>query len=91
MVGAGFSKFADLASNDGRSPPLWSDFETEMRKRLHGESLPNDPLKLAEQYNAALGRHALDALRPSPGCRNTAHLPAEERSEGTAEVSPPQS
>lgn len=62
MVGAGFSKFARLASQDGRPPPLWSDFEAEMRKRLHGESLPTDPLKLAEQYSTALGRHALDAL-----------------------------
>ena len=62
MVGAGFSKFARLASQDGRSPPLWSDFELEMRKRLHEENLPADPLKLAEQYAAALGRHALDAL-----------------------------
>lgn len=62
MVGAGFSRFARLASQDGRTPPLWSDFEVEMRKRLHGESLPNDPLKLAEQYSTALGRHALDSL-----------------------------
>lgn len=62
MVGAGFSKFANLASKDGRSPPLWNDFEVEMRKRLHGESLPNDALKLAEQYGVALGRHALDGL-----------------------------
>lgn len=62
MIGAGFSKFARRASQDGRSPPLWSDFDVEMRKGLHGESLPADPLKLAEQYSAALGRHALDAL-----------------------------
>jgi hypothetical protein len=62
MVGAGFSKFARLASQDGRSPPLWSDFATEMRKRLDGDNLPNDPLGLAEQYGVALGRHALDAL-----------------------------
>ena len=62
MVGAGFSRFARLASQDGRSPPLWGDFATEMRKRLDGENLPNDPLVLAEQYGVALGRHALDAL-----------------------------
>jgi hypothetical protein len=62
MVGAGFSKFARLASQDGRSPPLWGDFAAEMRKRLAGENLPNDPLVLAEQYGVALGRHALDAL-----------------------------
>ncbi|WP_354096954.1 SIR2 family protein [Bradyrhizobium sp. RT10b] len=62
MVGAGFSKFAQLASQDGRSPPLWGDFATEMRKRLDGDNLPNDPLGLAEQYGVALGRHALDAL-----------------------------
>lgn len=62
MVGAGFSKFAQLASQDGRSPPLWSDFATEMRKRLDGDNLPTDPLGLAEQYGVALGRHALDGL-----------------------------
>lgn len=62
MVGAGFSKFARLASQDGRSPPLWADFAAEMRKRLGGEKLPSDPLILAEQYGVALGRHALDTL-----------------------------
>jgi hypothetical protein len=62
MVGAGFSKFARLVSQTGRTPPIWRDFELEMRARLHEEGAPADPLKLAEQYQAALGRHALDAL-----------------------------
>jgi hypothetical protein len=62
MVGAGFSRFARLASQAGRTPPLWRDFEVEMRKRLHEDGAPTDPLKLAEQYRAALGRPALDAL-----------------------------
>jgi hypothetical protein len=62
MVGAGFSKFANLASANGRAAPLWRDFEKEMRHRLGDADVSSDPLKLAQQYQAALGRHALDGL-----------------------------
>lgn len=62
MIGAGFSRFARLASKTGKLPPLWNDFADEMRRRLNDEGVSSDPLKLADQYSAALGRHALDAL-----------------------------
>ena len=63
MVGAGFSRFADLASGNGRIPPLWSTFQAEMAEQLYpGDNRDFDALKLAEEYRAALGQHALDAL-----------------------------
>lgn len=63
MVGAGFSQNARLASNIGRRPPLWHHFEREMAGRLYpGSQAAHDPLKLAEEYKAALGQHALDGL-----------------------------
>lgn len=63
MVGAGFSQNARLASGTGRKPPLWRTFEREMAERLYpGSKVAHDPLKLAEEYKAALGQHALDGL-----------------------------
>lgn len=63
MVGAGFSRFAQLASETARLPPLWSDLRREMVQRLYGDEDPGrDALKLADEYAVALGRHALDAL-----------------------------
>ncbi|CAN7520732.1 SIR2 family NAD-dependent protein deacylase [Rhizobium sp. LjRoot254] len=63
MVGAGFSRSAKRVSQPTRVPPLWSTFEKEMLARLYpGSSKFYDPMKLAEEYRAALGQHALDAL-----------------------------
>src|SRR5258708_2899171 len=62
MVGAGMSKAARRAAEDSKAPPLWSDFAKAMAERLHSLDLGRDPLKLADEYEAALGRHALDAL-----------------------------
>lgn len=63
MVGAGFSRFSELDSDTGRMPPLWSTFQAEMAAQLYpGEQREFDALKLAEEYRAALGQHALDAL-----------------------------
>lgn len=64
LVGAGFSRNAKLASPMSRKPPLWSNFSRIMREALYGnkESTISDPLKLAEEYKAALGPTALDNL-----------------------------
>ncbi|WP_179869801.1 SIR2 family NAD-dependent protein deacylase [Rhizobium chutanense] len=63
MVGAGFSRCAKKVSEFSPLPPLWSTFEKAMLGRLYpGEQKSYDPLKLAEEYKAALGAHALDAL-----------------------------
>jgi len=62
MVGAGMSKAADRAAEDTRPPPLWQDFADAMSKRLQTLDPTRDPLKLADEYEAALGRHALDSL-----------------------------
>lgn len=62
MVGAGVSLAAVRAAEDTQRPPLWSNFSAAMRERLHELDPSRDPLKLADEYEAALGRHALDAL-----------------------------
>ncbi len=63
MVGAGFSRNADLAAGNSRQPPLWTDFYTAMETRLYPEGgAPDDPLRLAEEYKAALGEPALEGL-----------------------------
>ncbi len=63
MVGAGFSRNADLAASNSRQPPLWTDFYTAMETRLYPEGgAPDDPLRLAEEYKAVLGEPALEAL-----------------------------
>lgn len=61
MVGAGVSKSALTLSENAPEPPLWNDFASEMKRHL-GDGAPTDPLKLAEEYEAALGRPALDTL-----------------------------
>jgi hypothetical protein len=63
MVGAGFSQNAELVALNSKRPPLWPDFSSEMAQRLYptgGE--PHDPLRLAEEYRAALGQQALEGL-----------------------------
>jgi hypothetical protein len=63
MVGAGFSRFAELPAATSLEPPLWSDFAREMAARLYpAGGAPTNPLRLAEEYGTSLGRHALDAL-----------------------------
>lgn len=63
MIGAGFSRFADLAAETTPRPPLWSDFHKEMLDTLYpGGHGPADPLVLAEEYRAALGEQALENL-----------------------------
>ena len=65
MVGAGFSRFATPATPDTPALPLWRDFEREMVSALEldptSSAIPN-ALRLAEQYQAAFGRPALEAI-----------------------------
>lgn len=63
MIGAGFSRFADLAAETTLPPPLWFDFRDEMLSILYPSGGgPSDPLVLAEEYRAALGEQALENL-----------------------------
>ena len=63
LVGAGFSRNADLASGDTPQPPLWSDLHTKMAEFLYPGNLkhaPSDALRLAEEFRAYFGQAALD-------------------------------
>ena len=63
FVGAGFSKFADLAGADTPKPPIWSEFAHEMARQLYprnANEAPRDPLRLAEEYRTYFGQAALD-------------------------------
>jgi hypothetical protein len=65
MVGAGFSINAERASGSTPLPPLWKDFTRRMALDLYPsapEMAVPDPLRLAEEYRAALGQPALDAM-----------------------------
>lgn len=65
MVGAGFSRFAQLPTADTPPPPLWSDFEIAMIQELYGEvpaDAPRNPLRIAEEYRAQAGQVALETL-----------------------------
>lgn len=63
MVGAGFSRLATLSDMSSALPPLWSDFSNRMKNQLYpNECGPSDPLRLAQEYKAALGEPALDGL-----------------------------
>ncbi|OJT24592.1 hypothetical protein BO221_15730 [Archangium sp. Cb G35] len=65
MVGAGFSRNADAISSTAPPFPLWGHFTERLRKDLYGdpkaEGTP-DVLRLAEEYELAAGRTALDDL-----------------------------
>ena len=64
LVGAGFSTFAKLTAANALKPPLWRDMRQRMAARIYegvpDDGVPADPLRLAEEYQAALGRVALD-------------------------------
>lgn len=63
MVGAGFSRLAIRNSPSTALPPLWRDFSERMEIQLYPSGdAPSDPLKLAQEYKAALGAPALDGL-----------------------------
>lgn len=63
MVGAGFSRLASLNDTTSSLPPLWRDFSNRMESQLYPNGkAPSDPLRLAQEYKAALGETALDGL-----------------------------
>lgn len=62
LVGAGFSKNADLIGSDTPAPPLWSDLLEGLKAQLYppdGNGAPTNPLRLAEEYRTYLGQAAL--------------------------------
>ncbi len=62
LVGAGFSRNAELAGGDTKPPPLWSDLRDAMAKTLYQErsdDAPRDALRLAEEFRAYLGQAVL--------------------------------
>jgi hypothetical protein len=63
LVGAGFSKYADLPGIDTLAPPLWRDLSEAMTKQLYPDApgdAPSDPLRLAEEYRTYFGQASLD-------------------------------
>jgi hypothetical protein len=63
LVGAGFSRNAELIHEGAARPPRWSDLTEAMEKRLYpGESKSRDPLRLAEEFRSVLGDSALEGL-----------------------------
>lgn len=63
MVGAGLSRAALSSSGDAKPVPLWSDLAKIMSATIYPEGgAPTDPLRLAQEYEAALDRNAIDNL-----------------------------
>lgn len=60
MVGSGFSRNADATTSSAPPLPLWGDIVSRLQKEL-GSTNP-DPLRLAEEYEYAASRTALDDL-----------------------------
>ena len=61
MVGSGFSRSALNIRPDAKALPTWDDLVRQMLHKLYpqepGEtSAPDDPLRLAQEYEAAFGR-----------------------------------
>lgn len=63
LVGAGFSRNAQLLHAGGKYPPLWSELANEMQRRLDPTAAGwKDPLRLAEEFRVVLGEPALEGL-----------------------------
>ena len=67
MVGAGFSKNAEPVGTASSSLPDWKDLGDAFYRKLHGRAPGKDerylnPLKLAEQVQAAFDRPTLERL-----------------------------
>jgi len=63
LVGAGFSRNAELLNGHHSVPPLWTDMARAMQARLYPNvQRPKEPLRLAEEFNALLGPSALESL-----------------------------
>lgn len=62
MVGAGFSRVCTREKNSP-TPPLWSDFKTEMAAALgYGQSEAPDAMRLAQEYQTLHGDSGMDQL-----------------------------
>ncbi|MBB4597832.1 SIR2 family NAD-dependent protein deacylase [Xanthomonas arboricola] len=61
MVGAGFGRSAARSGDPNRRLPLWSDLSKTLADQLK-TSPYNDPLRLAEEYEAYFGRQSLNDL-----------------------------
>ena len=64
MVGSGFSRSALNIRPDAKALPTWDELAREMLRKLYpqepGEtSVPGDPLRLAQEYEAAFGQGEL--------------------------------
>ena len=65
LIGAGFSRNAERASEDIPKPPLWSDLSLALAKQLYPDrpsDAPTDPLRLAEEYRAYFGQAAMSSF-----------------------------
>jgi len=64
LVGAGFSRNAELAAGNAPEPPLWGDIARAMAEQLDPTTAHanGNPLRLAEEYRVAFGRSALEDL-----------------------------
>ena len=63
LVGAGFSRNAQLVAADSPLPPLWNDLAWGMKHQLYADNIgraPTDALRLADEYRTFFGRAALD-------------------------------
>lgn len=60
MIGAGFSRNAELLTPMTEKPPLWGDFQKAMQEETLCNS--SDPLVVAQTYEGKFGRAALDGL-----------------------------
>ncbi|MDW9689377.1 hypothetical protein GOB50_30950 [Sinorhizobium meliloti] len=65
MVGAGFSRMAELPATNSHPPPLWRDFHKAMAVALYptnADVAPSNPLRLAEEYRAVYGPSGMQTL-----------------------------
>ena len=63
LVGAGFSRNAELLSSNHGEPPLWTDLARAMQARIYpGLERLKEPLRLAEEFKVLLGESALESL-----------------------------
>ena len=63
LIGAGFSRNADLSHEGVAHPPVWHDLARAMETRLDDKSnRMRDPLRTAEEFRAVLGQPALEGL-----------------------------
>lgn len=86
LVGAGFSRNADKSDPTAPDFPIWRDLSNAFYKVLYGKNIGEDqkfdedksinPMELAEQVEATLGRTKLDELLKTI-IPNTQYIPSE--------------